>query len=137
MMKQPIAKNGDGIGPVMDAHTVLNTVTSVTQQLQFPFNGNFNPATLESKVRVNGNAVATINSEVINTPLHVPPPSCSFTSPPSNIGEIVSCNVKVLVNGKKVAKAKDPCRTCTEVPQTPGPEVVVRNEAPVYIGTPS
>lgn len=133
-MGQCIAKGGDGIGPVMDAHTVVNA-SGVTAQVQLPFNGNFVESTLEAKVKVNGKPVATIQSKVNNTPPHVPPPSNTFKSPPTNIGEITSCNVKVFVNGKKVAKANDPCRTCTEVPQAPAPGVAVRDQAPVYIGT--
>ncbi|TAM54763.1 MAG: hypothetical protein EPN57_04475 [Paraburkholderia sp.] len=133
-MGQRIAKAGDGIGPVMDTHTIINTITGATQPQECPFNGNFNPGTLESNVKVNGNPVATIESKVNNLIVHVPLPSYTFVSAPSNIGEITSCSVNVKVNGKKVAKAGDPCSTCTEVPQSPAPQVEVRNPVNVCIG---
>jgi uncharacterized Zn-binding protein involved in type VI secretion len=133
-MGQRIAKAGDGIGPVMDTHTIVNSITSETQPQECPFNGNFNPGTLESNVKVNGDPVATIESKVNNLIVHVPLPSYTFESPPSNIGQITSCNVNVRVNGKKVAKAADPCSTCTEVPQAPAPQVQVRKPVNVCVG---
>lgn len=136
-MGQRIAKAGDGIGPVMDTHTVANTTTGDTQPQEFPFNGNFDPGTLESNVKVNGKPVATIESKVHNLVVHVPPPSYTFASPPSNLGVITSCDVNVKVNRKNVAKATDPCSTCTEVPQAPTPQVQVRDPANVYIGAAS
>lgn len=136
-MGQPIAKEGDGIGPVMDTHTVVNSVTGETQPMEFPFNGNFDPSTLESNVKVNGKPVATIKSKVNNLVVHVPPTSFSFKSPPSNLGEITSCAFNVKVNRKEVAKATDPCSTCTEVPQAPTPQVQVRDSTNVRIGAAS
>lgn len=135
-MKQLIAKAGDGIGPVMDIHTVANA-ESGPQPMEFVFNGTFDPSTLVGKVRVNGMAVATIQSKVRNQPPHIPPPSDTFTQPPSNMGDITKCGVKVRANGNNVARATDPCRTCTEVPQTPPPGVQVRQPVRVYIGTPN
>ncbi|WP_206952573.1 PAAR domain-containing protein [Trinickia acidisoli] len=136
-MKQRIAKAGDGIGPVIDTHTVVNGATGETQQQPFPFDGVFYPSTLEANVRINGMAVATIESEVHNDPPHIPPPSYSFVEPPTNLGEIATCNIKVRVNGKKAARATDLCRTCTEIPQAPPPQVQVRQPVRVYVGTPS
>ncbi|GLU34890.1 PAAR domain-containing protein [Trinickia caryophylli] len=136
-MKQLIAKAGDGIGPVMDTHTVANAETGETQPMSFVFDGTFDPSTLVAKVRVNGMAVATIQSKVRNQQLHIPPPSDTFTLPPSNMGEITRCGIKVRANGNNVARATDQCRTCTEVPQTPPPGVQVRQPAGVYIGTPT
>jgi len=136
-MGQAIAKAGDGIGPVMDTHTVTNTETGESQPQKFPFNGNFIQSTLERNIKINGKEVATIDSKVNNEPPHVPPPSYTFDSPPSNIGEVKSCKAKVLANGKKVASATDLCETCTEVPQAPPPQVQVRDQSRVYVGPPS
>lgn len=126
-----IAKSGDAIQGT-DVHTVVNTTTSESQPQSFPFSGAFDPATLEAKVKVNGMAVATINSQAENQPAHIPPPSYTFAEPPTNLGQLSSCTIKVKVNGKMVARDGDSCTTCTEGIQNA--QVQVREKVKVCIG---
>jgi uncharacterized Zn-binding protein involved in type VI secretion len=127
-----IAKSGDAIQGT-DVHTVVNSATSETQPQSFPFSGAFIPATLEAKVKVNEMAVATINSQAENQPAHMPPPSYTFSDPPTNLGQLSSCTIKVKVNGKNVARDGDSCTTCTEGDQNA--QVQVRQKVKVCVGS--
>lgn len=127
-----IAKSGDLIQGT-DVHTVVNSTTSETQPQSFPFSGAFIPATLEAKVKVNEMAVATINSQAENQPPHEPPPSDTFSDPPTNLGQLSSCRIKVKVNGKNVARDGDSCTTCTEGDQNA--QVRVQQKVKVCIGS--
>lgn len=126
-----IAKSGDAIEGT-DVHTVVNTATNVTQPQSFPFSGTFDPATLEARVKVNDMPVATINSQAENQPAHIPAPSYAFADPPTNLGQLSSCTIKVKVNGKKVARDGDSCTTCTEGAQNA--QVQVWQKVKVRIG---
>lgn len=127
-----IAKSGDLIQGT-DVHTVVNSTTSETQPQSFPFSGPFEQATLEAKVKVNGMAVATINSQAQNEPAHMPPPSYTFADPPTNLGQLSSCRIKVKVNRKNVARDGDSCTTCTEGDQNA--QVRVQQKVKVCIGS--
>lgn len=130
-MNPLIAKAGDAIQGT-DLHTVTNSTSGDSEQMSFPFSGPFLPVTLEQKVKINGMAVATINSKAQNEPPHIPPPSDTFDNPPTNMGQLASCTIKVKVNGKKVARDGDSCTTCTEGEQSA--QVQVRQRIKVCIG---
>lgn len=108
-MGQPAARQNDPV-TAMDTHTVLApSPTPAT----LPFAGRL-LYSLSPDVLVDGLPAATVDSVAQNMPPHVPPPSTSFSKPPTNLGRVVTGSTTVLVNGKPLARVGDKVMTCND-----------------------
>jgi uncharacterized Zn-binding protein involved in type VI secretion len=118
-MPQPAARQGD---PVVGTDTHILLVPSpdgpVPTPTLLPFSGQLASAT-STDVLINGQPAATASSTAPNMPAHIPPPSTSFSKPPTNMGRVVSGSPTVLVNGKQFARVTDPVATCDDPVDAP------------------
>jgi uncharacterized Zn-binding protein involved in type VI secretion len=113
-MGQPAARQNDPVNAV-DTHIVLApSPTPAT----LPFAGRL-LYSLSPDVLVNGLPAATVDSVAQNMPPHIPPPSTSFSKPPTNLGRVVTGSPTVLVNGKPLARVGDPVLTCNDPADLP------------------
>lgn len=123
-MGQPAAKQGDTIVGV-DTHIFMIPAaagTPVPTPLPSPFNGILQ-LNLSPTVRIGGLPAATVGSQAVNTPPHLPQGG-PFQKPPTNIGEIISGSATVRINGKPAARAGDTARTCNDPVDMPVGTVV-------------
>lgn len=117
-MPLPAARDGDLVVGV-DIHLVFvpspaGPPVQVPQPL--PFTGTLTLG-LSTDVLINGRPAAIVGSGAANAPAHVPlPPGTGFVTPPENQGSVQAGSMLVLVNGKGLARAGDPVRTCFDVP---------------------
>src|SRR3990172_7135697 len=77
-------------------------------------------SSLSTDVLIEGRPAATVGSEAINTPPHIPMGG-AFVNVPlvTNRATITMGSGTVLINGKQAARAGDQASTCCEV-QSPG-----------------
>lgn len=123
-MGQPAAKQGDTIVAV-DTHIFMIPAAAgapVPTPLPSPFNGILQ-LNLSTDVLIGGMPAATVGSQAINTPPHLPQGG-PFQVPPSNMGEIIIGSATVLINGKPAARAGDTARTCNDPADLPVGTVV-------------
>lgn len=99
-----------------DTHIVISPSGTPTPQ-PFPFSGTIDAT--GARVMIGGSPVAVTGSTVTNTTPHMPPPGSSFQRPPSNRGEIIAGSLKVLVNGKGIARNGDKVMTCNDPTDMP------------------
>jgi uncharacterized Zn-binding protein involved in type VI secretion len=131
-MGQPAAKQGDTVVGV-DTHIFMIPAAAgapVPTPLPSPFNGILQLG-LSTNVLIGGMPAATVGSQAVNNPPHLPQGG-PFQKPPTNIGEIISGSATVLINGKPAARAGDPARTCNDPVDLPVGTVVAAG--PVLIG---
>lgn len=124
-MGQPIARANDQVVAV-DTHIVMVPAgpALVPTPLPHPFAGMLDGA-LSTSVKAGGQAVATVDSTATNQPPHLPtPPGASFQSPPANNGTVAMGSQTVKVQGKAVARAADPVRTCNDPADAPVGQIV-------------
>lgn len=123
-MPQPAAKQGDTVVAV-DTHIFMIPAAAgapVPTPLPSPFNGILQ-LNLSLNVMIMGMPAATVGSQAVNTPPHLPqggPPQ----KPPANVGEIIMGSLTVLINGKSAARAGDTVRTCNDPVDLPVGTVV-------------
>jgi uncharacterized Zn-binding protein involved in type VI secretion len=123
MTGRPAAKQGDKV-VALDTHLIQPPGTSPPVPVPHPFSGTLDQS-LSTNVKVMGMAAATVGSVATNTPPHVPIGG-TFVNPPKNRGEITQGSTSVKVNGKAMARAGDPARTCNDpVDQDVGTVVAV------------
>lgn len=113
-MGQPVARQTDTVAGT-DVHVLLvpSPGGPVPTPTPLPFSGKIMSNT-SPNVYVNGLPVATIGSVAQNLPPHLPPPSTSFSVPPTNTGVVLRGSVTVLVNGKGIARVGDQVNTCND-----------------------
>ena len=112
-MGLPAARLNDPVTGT-DVHILLVATPGgpVPTPTPMPFTGQLRTG-LSTDVLVNGRPVATTGSVAQNLPPHVPAAG-PFSKPPANQGRVVTGSVRVLVNGKGVARAGDPVLTCND-----------------------
>jgi uncharacterized Zn-binding protein involved in type VI secretion len=114
MPGQPAAKQGDTVVGV-DTHIYMIPAAAgapVPTPLPSPFNGILQ-LNLSTDVLIMGMPAATVGSQAVNTPPHLPQGG-PFQKPPMNQGEIITGSATVLINGKPAARAGDTARTCND-----------------------
>lgn len=117
-MGAPAAKQGDAVTGV-DFHIVVMPSPAPPAPLPHPFSGTLNGG-LSRDVTIMGLAAATVDSTADNVPAHIPtPPGTAFTRPPANRGTVAMGSTTVTVNGKALARAGDPVRTCNDPADLP------------------
>ena len=109
-MPQPAARQNDPVTGI-DTHILLVPGSGPTPT-PLPFAGQLALA-LSPDVLINGRPAATQDS-IAQQPPHLPPPSTSFSKPPTNQGRVVIGSPTVLVNGKPLARLGDPVATCND-----------------------
>ncbi|HEX6032700.1 MAG TPA: PAAR domain-containing protein [Tepidiformaceae bacterium] len=123
-MGQPAAKQGDTVVAV-DTHIFMIPAAAgapVPTPLPSPFNGILQ-INLSTNVMITGMPAATVGSQAVNTPPHLPQGG-PFQKPPTNLGEIMTGSATVLINGKPAARAGDTARTCNDPADLPVGSVV-------------
>jgi len=123
-MGQPAAKQGDTVVAV-DTHIFMIPAAAgapVPTPLPSPFNGILQ-INLSTNVMIMGMPAATVGSQAVNTPPHLPQGG-PFQKPPTNLGEIMTGSATVLINGKPAARAGDTARTCNDPADLPVGSVV-------------
>jgi uncharacterized Zn-binding protein involved in type VI secretion len=110
-MPQPAARQNDPVTGT-DTHIVI-TPSGSPASVPLPFAGRLVTG-LSTDVLINGLPAAVKDSVAQNMPPHIPPPSTSFSKPPSNQGTVVAGSVTVLVDGKPLARLGDPVMTCND-----------------------
>lgn len=109
-MPQPAARQNDPVTGI-DTHVLLVPGAGPTPT-PLPFAGQL-ATSLSPDVLINGLPAATQGS-IAQQPPHLPPPSTSFSKPPTNQGQVVVGSLTVLVNGKPLARLGDPVATCND-----------------------
>ena len=109
-MPQPAARQNDPVIGI-DTHILLVPGSGPTPT-PLPYSGQLATA-LSPDVLINGRPAATQGS-ISQQPPHLPPPSTSFSKPPTNQGTVVMGSPMVLVNGKPLARLGDPVATCND-----------------------
>lgn len=74
---------------------------------------------LSTDVFINGLPAATQDSISHHTPPHIPPPSMTFSKPPTNQGRVIVGSQTVLVNNKPLARVGDAVMTCNDPVDAP------------------
>jgi uncharacterized Zn-binding protein involved in type VI secretion len=124
MPGQPAAKQGDTVVGV-DTHIYMIPAAAgapVPTPLPSPFNGILQ-LNLSTDVLIMGMPAATVGSQAVNTPPHLPQGG-PFQKPPTNQGEIITGSATVFINGKPAARAGDTARTCNDPVDLPVGSVV-------------
>ena len=124
MPGQPAAKQGDTVVGV-DTHIFMIPAAAgapVPTPLPSPFNGILQ-LNLSTNVLIMGMPAATVGSQAVNTPPHLPQGG-PFQKPPTNQGEIIMGSTTVTINGKPAARAGDTARTCNDPVDLPVGTVV-------------
>lgn len=115
-MGQPAARQTDQVVG-SDTHLVLVPSPSGSVPTLLPghvFSGKIGDKTWRD-VAIEGEAAATVDSEVRNAPTHVPvSPGTSFVRTPANRGVVSSGSDSVTIRGKAAARLGDPVRTCND-----------------------
>jgi uncharacterized Zn-binding protein involved in type VI secretion len=109
-MPQPAARMNDPVTGI-DTHILLVPGSGPTP-MPLPYAGQLALA-LSPDVMINGLPAATLNSISVQPP-HLPPPSTSFTKPPTNQGRVMIGSPTVLVNNKPLARMGDQVATCND-----------------------
>jgi uncharacterized Zn-binding protein involved in type VI secretion len=120
----PAAKQGDTVVGV-DTHIFMIPAAAgapVPTPLPSPFNGILQ-LNLSTNVLIMGMPAATVGSQAVNTPPHLPQGG-PFQKPPTNQGEIIMGSTTVTINGKPAARAGDTARTCNDPVDLPVGTVV-------------
>jgi hypothetical protein len=107
---QPAARQNDPVTGI-DTHILLVPGSGPTPT-PLPYAGQL-AISLSPDVLINGRPAATQGSIAVQPP-HLPPPSTSFSKPPTNQGRVVIGSPTVLVNGKPLARLGDPVATCND-----------------------
>jgi uncharacterized Zn-binding protein involved in type VI secretion len=109
----PAAKQGDQVVAI-DQHLIQppGAPPPPPVLVPHPFSGLLDQS-LSRDVKVMGLPAATVGSVGTNTPPHIPIGG-AFVNPPKNRGEITRGSTSVRINGKAVARAGDPVRTCND-----------------------
>ena len=123
-MPQPAAKQGDRVMGVC-SHMIQPPGTAPPVMTPgHVFNGILTSG-LSTDVLIEGRPAATVGSEAINTPPHIPMGGVFVNVPlVTNRATITMGSSTVLINGKQAARAGDQARTCCEV-QSPGQVVAI------------
>ncbi|GIE94782.1 PAAR domain-containing protein [Paractinoplanes rishiriensis] len=119
-MPQPAARQNDPVTGI-DTHILVVPGAGPTPT-PLPYAGQLALA-LSPDVLVNSLPAATVDSISVQPP-HIPPPSTSFTKPPTNQGRVVMGSTTVLVNGKPLARLGDPVATCNDPVDLPVSKIV-------------
>ncbi len=129
-MGLPAAKKNDQVIGV-DIHMILPpTPSPVPTPVPHPFSGRLDGA-LSPNVNIMGAPAATVDSTATNSPSHVPIGG-TFQKPPSNKGTVDQGSGSVFINGKAVARAGDPVRTCNDPNDAPMSSILATGT--VYVG---
>jgi uncharacterized Zn-binding protein involved in type VI secretion len=130
-MGQPAAKQGDKI-VATDIHILMVPTPGgpVPTPTPSPFSGTLTTG-LSTDVFVEGKPAATVNSEAINMPPHIPTAG-PFQKPPLNKGKILVGSTGVFINGKPAARQGDMAMTCNDPTDMPIGQVVAVGT--VFIG---
>ncbi len=101
----------------VDTHIVMvpSPGGPVPTPTPLPFSGPIQNQ-VSSDVSIERQWAATVGSEAVNQPSHIPPPSTTFQIPPTNKGVVQQGSATVLINGKPAARMGDPVLTCFDVP---------------------
>jgi len=95
-----------------------------------PFSGTIT-TNLSTNVFIEGKPAATVNSEAVNMPPHIPAGG-SFSKPPTNQGKILIGSTGVFINGKPAARQGDQAITCNDPIDAPVGTVMAVGK--VFIG---
>jgi len=130
-MGLPAAKQGDKIVGT-DTHIIMvpSPGGPVPTPTPLPFNGTLT-TNLCMTVFIEGMPAATVGSEAINIPPHIPPGG-PFQKPPSNKGTVMVGSTSVFICGKAAARAGDTAMTCNDPVDLPVGTVVAASS--VLIG---
>ena len=126
----PAAKANDRI-VATDTHVVQPPGTAPPVLDLCPFSGPL-AGNLSPNVYVQGLPAATVGSTATNTPPHVPTVPGAFVNPPTNLGQVLSGSLTVLINGKPAARQGDTAQTCND--PVPLPVGTVTAVSTVLIG---
>jgi uncharacterized Zn-binding protein involved in type VI secretion len=128
---KPAAKQGDKI-IATDTHIIMipSPGGPVPTPTPLPFSGTL-VSGLSSDVFIEGKPAATVDSEALNQPMHIPAGG-PFQKPPSNKGKILIGSTGVFINGKPAARQGDPATTCNDPADAPIGQVVAVGT--VFIG---
>jgi uncharacterized Zn-binding protein involved in type VI secretion len=131
-MGMPAARLNDPVTGT-DVHILLvpTPAGSVPTPTPMPFTGQLRTG-LSADVLVNGRPVATTGSVALNLPPHLPAAG-PFSKAPGNQGRVVTGSVRVLVNGKGVARVGDPVLTCNDPVDLPN-GAISAGSADVLVG---
>ena len=110
-MPQPAARQNDPVVGI-DTH-ILMTASGSPVPTPLPFSGQLLTG-LSTDVLINGLPAAVQGSVARNLPPHLPPPSTSFSKPPTDQGRVVAGSATVLVDGKPLARLGDAVMTCND-----------------------
>jgi len=130
-MGLPAAKMGDQI-MATDIHIIMIPTPGgpVPTPLPHPFTGIIN-AGCSTDVMIMGKPAATMNSQAMNTPPHIPQGG-PFQKPPTNTGKIMMGSATVKINGKMAARNGDMAMTCNDPADLPVGQVIAVGT--VFIG---
>jgi len=117
-VSKPAAKQGDKI-VATDIHIIMvpSPGGPVPTPTPTPFNGTIT-TNLSTDVFIEGKPAATVNSEAMNTPPHIPAGG-PFQKPPTNQGKILTGSTGVFINNKPAARQGDQAITCNDPVDAP------------------
>jgi outer membrane protein OmpA-like peptidoglycan-associated protein/uncharacterized Zn-binding protein involved in type VI secretion len=125
------AKQGDKIAAT-DTHILMVPTPGgpVPTPTPMPFMGTLMVG-LSTDVFIEGKPAATVDSEALNQPPHIPAAG-PFQKPPTNKGKILIGSTGVFINGKPAARQGDMAMTCNDPVDMPIGQVVAVGT--VFIG---
>lgn len=124
-MGQPAAKLGDQVMGT-DIHILLIPAPPgppVPTPFPHPFTGIIQ-MNCSTNVMIMGQPAATIGSQAMNTPPHLPTGPGPFMIPPTNQATIIKGSATVMINQKPAARAGDTAMTCNDPAPLPNGTVV-------------
>ena len=123
MADQPAAKQGDSVVGT-DTHILMipSPGGPVPTPTPMPFSGQLT-LQLSPDVLVSNMPAATVGSQAMNLPPHIPAGG-PFQKPPSNQGTVKQGSAKVIINDKDAARVGDPVETCHDPADAPNGKIV-------------
>ena len=123
MSDKPAAKQGDSVVGI-DTHIIMvpSPAGPVPTPMPMPFNGQLS-VELSPDVMVDNMPAATVGSQAMNTPPHIPTGG-PFQKPPGNLAKVQMGTKKVLINDKDAARVGDPAMTCNDPADAPNGTIV-------------
>lgn len=123
-MGMPAAKMGDKM-MASDIHIILIPAPPgppVPTPLPHPFVGTI-MSNCSMNVMIEGKPAATVGSQAMNVPPHIPQGG-PFQVPPTNQGQIIMGSTTVMINSKPAARNGDTVLTCNDPAPMPVGKII-------------
>jgi uncharacterized Zn-binding protein involved in type VI secretion len=123
-MGMPAAKMGDKV-MASDIHIILIPAPPgppVPTPLPHPFVGTI-MSNCSMNVMIEGKPAATVGSQAMNVPPHIPQGG-PFQVPPTNQGQIIMGSTTVMINSKPAARNGDTVLTCNDPAPMPVGKII-------------